>query len=81
MELLYQEADIYVGIRSCSEFIAGKKKGIFDFSIWIERPGYPLDESCKIKASMCDAVVLNDGTLEDLAGKAGDLVAEFNLGE
>ena len=55
--------DILTGIRWRNEFAACKAAGICDVWLWISRPGC-IDPTCEIRASDCDVVIRNDGTLD-----------------
>ena len=66
---IFEVSDIYVGIRRKEEFEAVKKKGLFNYSIWVDRskllPPEPTTSNTMTK-EMADYVIDNHGTLEDL---------------
>jgi hypothetical protein len=70
MKELFRTSNIYVGIRSLREFTAGEKAGVFDLSVWVERPGVDEDESNEITSNNCQILVRNDGRLSDLRDNA-----------
>lgn len=66
---IYEEHDIYVGLRNAAEFHALKNSGVYDLCIWIDRSEHQPPEdrsSCTVEPWMADYVVDNNGTLEDL---------------
>lgn len=66
---IYEEHDIYVGLRNAAEFHALKNSGVYDLCIWIDRSEHQPPEarsSCTVEPWMADFVVDNNGTLEDL---------------
>lgn len=68
--------DMYVGMRRQDELDACRKAGLFDFIVWVERPGFePETGSMDItkESSFWNFCIKNDGTLEHLEQK----VAEF----
>ncbi len=73
---LYYEYDIYCGLRCQLEFKAAQKEGLFALSIWVdasERVPPESTDSCTITKRMCDIVIENNGTLEDLEKKVSHL--------
>jgi hypothetical protein len=74
---LFQEYDVYCGLRSADEFAALKAKRAFDCSIWIDaskrKPPEGAD-SCTVTASMCDYVLDNNSTLNNLRVEIGQLM-------
>lgn len=66
---IYEEHDIYCGIRSRREFNALKNSRMFDIAVWIDRSDHLPPEgrdSCTVAAWMADYVIDNNGTLEEL---------------
>lgn len=68
---IFDQYDIYAGIRSRAEFAALRNAGVFDLAIWIDasQRGVPPEssDSCTVEPWMADYVVDNSGTEEDLA--------------
>ncbi len=67
---IFNEYDLYVGNRNAREFHALRNAGVFDISIWIdagERLEYREPRtSLTIEPWMCDFVIDNNGTLDEL---------------
>lgn len=66
---IYEEHDVYVGLRNAAEFHALKNMGVYDLCIWIDRSEHQPPEdrsSCTVEPWMADFAVDNNGTLEDL---------------
>ena len=82
MRGIYEHNDIYVGIRSRQELLAGIAQRLIDLVIWVGRPGCSPEsgESMNIRRSDSDIVVYNDGSLESLRRK-GRVLAELLNGE
>ena len=66
---LFQQYDVYGGIRSFREFFALKNQGLFDASIWVDaskrvepEPG----SSNEMQPWMCDFFLDNNGPVEEL---------------
>lgn len=78
---IMKDSDIYVGMRSSEEIKACKEAKIFDKVLWIDRPGYPLEQedSFNITINDADASVLNDGSLEDLGKKVDVYMLMYEL--
>jgi hypothetical protein len=77
MSMIYEKHDFYVGIRSWREFMSGKNAGVFDYSIWVDRSEHCPPEpktSCTVEPWMCDYVLDNNGTLDDLEIKIDELM-------
>lgn len=64
-----ENQDILTGLRLRHEFEACKSAGICDVWLWIERPGIAVDPTCQVKASDCDYLINNDGTLAEFHAK------------
>jgi hypothetical protein len=72
---IFQEHDIYCGLRNRKEFHAMRNQLIFDYAIWVDRSEHlPLEspDSMSLQEWMADFTVDNNGSLEDL---------EFNLAQ
>lgn len=82
MRGIYEHNDIYVGIRSRQELLAGIDQRLIDLVIWVERPGCIPEsgESMNIRRVDSDIVVYNDGSPESLRRK-GRVLAELLGGE
>lgn len=66
---LFKTYDVYCGLRNKREFISLMSSGIVDASIWVDRSKhYPaeLSTSITITPDMCDYVLDNNSTLEQL---------------
>ena len=66
---IFQENDIYCGIRDREEFLACKKAGLFDVSVWVDASDrLPPEDPKSISVLKSDAniIINNNGTLEDL---------------
>lgn len=66
---IFEEHDIYCGIRNAREFHALKNAGVFDVAIWVDRSDHLPPEyrsSCTVELWMADFVIDNNGTLEEL---------------
>jgi len=68
--IIFERYQIYNGIRNYDECLALKKEGLYDFAIGIDASGrLPLEGSKSMDQSLfglCDWIVTNNGTLEDL---------------
>ena len=82
MRSIYEHNDIYVGIRSQQELLAGLAQRLIDLVIWVERPGCKPEggKSMNIRRSDSGIVVYNDGSPESLRQK-GRVLAELLDGE
>lgn len=67
---IFEEHDVYCGIRNARELHALKNAGIYDVAIWVdasERVKSVEDRSsCTVEPWMADFVLDNNGTVEDL---------------
>lgn len=66
---IFQENDIYCGLRNKAEFHAMRNTGVFDYAIWVDRSDHlPLEHSSSmtLETWMADYVIDNNGSLEDL---------------
>ena len=75
---LYQDFDVYVGLRAIDEFKAIEAAKLFDLCIWVDRSDHvgPEDaSSCTVIPTCADYVLDNNGSLESTAAQlAGILV-------
>lgn len=77
---IFEEHDIYVGIRSDHEFQTAKEEELFDFAVWVdasEREPYESAESFNIDKSCADIVINNNGTEDELRRRLDQLVRVF----
>lgn len=60
---------IYCGIRDTIQLNDAKKKRLVDLTLWVDRPGYPLEDisSMNITKSDADVVIYNNKGLTELA--------------
>jgi hypothetical protein len=66
---IFDQSDIYCGLRNKREFHAARNAGIFDISIWVDRSDHlpPEDKSSNnLEQWMADFTIDNNGTLDDL---------------
>lgn len=67
---IFQENDVYCGIRNAREFHALKNAGVFHWAIWVDASerGMPVEgrDSCTVEPWMADFVLDNNGSVEDL---------------
>lgn len=66
---IFEENDIYCGLRHKSEFHAVKNAGLADVVVWVDRSDHlpPEDaDSCSVEPWMADFVIDNNGSLDDL---------------
>lgn len=66
---IFEQSDIYCGLRNIREFIELKKKSVFDYSIWIDRSKHlprESSESNTLYPEIADIRIDNNGTLEEL---------------
>lgn len=80
--IILEICDTYCGIRCRYEFLALKRAGLFDLSIWVDaserHPPEPTS-SCTMTRDLCDLVLTNNGSLDDLAAQVGLLKIIINL--
>lgn len=81
---IFQDFDVYCGIRNHREFHALKNAGVFDVAIWVDASGRGLPaegkDSCTVEPWMADFVLDNSGSLEDLSRNLEALVAPLMEG-
>ncbi len=66
---IFEDHDVYCGLRSKAELNALKNAGLVDYIIWVDRSDHLPPEgpaSCTVEPWMADYVLDNNGTLEDL---------------
>ena len=78
--MLERGYDMYVGMRRRKELEACKAAGLFDYVVWVDRsehlPEEPF-ESMEFVPMDSDAIIDNNGTLEDLALTVQDFVKDI----
>jgi len=75
---IFQEHDIYCGLRNKREYFAMRNTGVFDYAIWVDRSDYlppESEESMSLKPWMADYHIDNNGTLNDLEFWIKDLMS------
>lgn len=81
---LFEQYDIYCGLRNIDEFNALKTSNVFDHSIWIDAskrlPPEP-SSSMTIKPSNCDYIIDNNTTIENLYSNLDTLMQKLILQE
>jgi hypothetical protein len=74
---LFEEFDIYVGLRAADEFKAAQK--LADLVVWVDASGRGLppesEASCTVTSDMADYILPNNGTLEDLEAAVDHFVS------
>ena len=66
---IFEEHDIYCGLRNKDEMSAMKAQGIYDYSVWVDRSQHLAPEdgsSMNITSDMADFVIDNNGTVAEL---------------
>lgn len=67
---IFEENDVYCGIRNSHEFYALKKANVFNLAIWVDARGrgMPIEQetSCSIMPHMADLFLDNNKSIEDL---------------
>ena len=74
---IFEEHDIYCGLRNKKEFHAMKNTGVFDYAIWVDRSDYlppESKESMTLEIWMSDFIIDNNGTLDDLRNNTNQLM-------
>lgn len=66
---IFQENDVYCGLRNSAEFHAMRATAVFDYAIWVDRSAHlPLEDpsSMTLSSHMADYIIDNNGTLTEL---------------
>lgn len=74
---LFERFDIYCGIRSRDQFLAGKAEGQFQLAIWVDASARHPPEgsgSCTVGPGLADVIINNNTTLDDLYQRINSLV-------
>jgi hypothetical protein len=72
---MFEDYDVYCGLRNKKEYHAMKNSKVFDYAIWVDRSDHlPLEskESMSLEHWMADFTIDNNGSLQNL---------EFNVGQ
>ena len=78
---MFNEYDIYCGLRNKREFFAMKNTGVFDYCIWVDRSDHlpPEDKSSmSLEQWMADYTIDNNGGLAELAFNTRKLINNLN---
>lgn len=78
---IYDQANIYVGIRDRDEFYAAKDEGLFDYAIWVDaskRLPVESTNSCTVKPDDADIVIDNNGPENHLPIRVWDAVSQID---
>lgn len=81
---IFEQFDIYAGLRSSTEFHALQNTGAFDVAIWVDRSHVlpPEDKSsCTVEPWMADWVIDNNNDLEQLAFNVDQLARTLGFGD
>lgn len=79
---LYEDHDVYVGLRASREYHACQNSGMFDLIIWVDASErLPLEDrsSMKLEPWMAHYVIDNNGTEEQLAAEVERLARAVGL--
>lgn len=80
---LYQEClenqDILTGIRFRHEMEACKAINLVDTWIWVFRPNFPLDPTCKVTREDCEHEIVNGGDKHDLWREVSKLAVNLGI--
>lgn len=66
---IFEENEIYCGLRNKAEFHAMRNTNVFDYAVWVDRSDHlPMEDrsSMTLEIWMADYVIDNNGTLADL---------------
>ena len=75
--LLFEEHDIYCGLRRKEELLALQDNNIANYTIWVDasdRLPPESNDSCTVTKEMADYVIYNNGTLEELEQQVHNLM-------
>ena len=73
-----KDGEIVVGMRNRSEVLTVGQERLVDLIVWIERD-VPTDPTQEYGPELCDVVIPNNGTLEELHRRLGALARWANL--
>jgi len=77
---MFDEFDIYCGLRNKREFDAMKNEKVFDYSIWVDRSDHlPPEDSSSISLEQCmsDYTIDNNGSIDELYKNVDALLASL----
>jgi hypothetical protein len=80
---IFEDNNVYCGLRSSREFNALKNAGLYDLCIWVDRKKYvkpESKESCTVEPWMADNVLDNNGSLEDLKNNLKVIMDNYGYG-
>jgi len=78
---IFQEHDIYCGLRNRKEYHAMRNRRIFTYAIWVDRSEHlPLEsrDSMSLEEWMADFTIDNNGSLKDLEFNIAQLMNSIN---
>jgi len=78
---IFQEHDIYCGLRNKKEFHAMRNTGVFDYAIWVDRSDHLPKEaktSMSLEQWMADFTIDNNGTLQELEFNVSQLLKNID---
>lgn len=79
---IFQEHNVYCGLRNKREFHAMRNTGVFDYAIWVDRSDHlPLEpiSSMNLEQWMADFTIDNNGTLQELEFNVAQLIENISL--
>lgn len=78
--LIFEQSDVYCGLRNVLELVAMEQQSLFDFTIWIdalERLPPESKDSMTITMDDCDYIVDNNGPEEELEQRITEVMDEI----
>ena len=79
---IFEQHDIYCGLRNKREFFAMKNTNVFDYCIWVDRsdhlPPEPKD-SMSLEQWMSDFTIDNNGTMNELMFNTYQLIENLKV--
>lgn len=77
--LIFEQSDVYCGLRNIRELIAMDQQSIFDFTIWVDaldRLPPESKDSMTITIDDCDYIIDNNGPEEELESRVIEVMDE-----
>jgi hypothetical protein len=77
---IFEQYDMYVGMRSSKELQTVRNLGLVDFIIWVDASRrLPIEDvsSCTVSSTDADFIIDNNGTLEELHTNISSLWTKF----